>query len=147
MSLSQVRTYVRAALTGMTAHSFYEHKEATDINDIPRTKFQKAWQLTYGQVSSKELNDLFLDDSFQCTLKICYKANKHNTDEMDLSLDLAHDIRLELIKPSRSMIGTNIKNVICNSITPKVIDTNENLIEVSMDLTFRMLFKGDKTTV
>lgn len=147
MSLSQVRSYIRTALTGMVGHAFYEHKEATDLGDVPRNKFQKAWQLNYDQISSKELNDLFIDDSFSCTLKIYYKANKHNSDEMDLAIDLAHDVRLELIRPIASMSGTNIKNVICNSITPKVIDTNENMIEVAMALTFRMVFKGDRKIV
>jgi hypothetical protein len=141
VSISQVRTTFNALIASYDS-AIEEWKESFDLENIPRMKLNKSYIFEYGPISGQSMSDLVLDDNLSVVLKVYVKSDKNNKNEMDTIFDYCHRLRLKLIEPSASMVGINIKNIVCTSITPRVIETNSRVIEMTMNFNVRLIFKG-----
>ena len=140
MSLSQIRTFFRArAATALAGYK--EWKDAFDFENIDNANIHKLFHVEQVSYQSGPKQDQIIIDEADINIRIHKKANKNNTEELDSLLDAAHNFRLECINGAYH--GTNIKNVICNSITPEPVGDNSSVIRITINFTVFLYFNGD----
>lgn len=140
MSLSQVRTYFVTRIAALDSE-FEEHQDAFNQNNIGAYNFNKAYHIFYGQVSSGPLNHACTDDAVTASVALFFSGDRDPATALATAMDFAHTFRLACIKPENAMIGTNIKNVVLNSIVAEPLESNDNAIVVRLDFTVRMVFE------
>ena len=111
-----------------------------DVENIPRNIADLAYTIIFEDLDSQELNDLHTDDLFDVKIQIFAKGKRDSDAVENTIYDAAHTFRMEAIKPSRSMVGVNIKNVRLNSITREELDNNDNSIILVLNFSVRLIF-------
>ena len=139
MSISQVRTYFRTHIATVDAN-MKEWKNNFDEDSAPRRIHTKSYYLELGDMESDALSDHMTNDLLDANLYIFYKDQRYYMDNLDLAYDLAHSIRLELIKPQNAMTGTNIKNVILNTATPRPFEHSDNAVVLLLNFSVNLVF-------
>ena len=139
MSLSQVRTYFENAMTA-SVPTAKKWEGKFDLENIPRNAADAAYTIVFQDLDSQELNDLRTDDLFDVNIQMFFKGKRDSDSVEDTAYDTAHTFRLEAIKTTRAMIGTNIKNVRLNSIAREELDSNDNSIVLNLNFSVRMIF-------
>lgn len=147
MSLSQVRDYIQERML-VVEPDFTEWTQSLDVEtkNIPRTKLDKVYHLTYQPISSTIKVDRHVDDSFPILMSIFRIGGDTPVEVRDELLDVAHCIRMDLIDwrnigDFKIANDNQLDDVNVLSITPTQIDdTNDNTIRVDIEITARLLF-------
>lgn len=141
MSLSQVKPYFRTIIDTVDSE-LKEWTKRFDTKNIPKNIYNKSYVIKLGNLLSRPLNDLIVEDEFNVNIVLYYKAIRDYEAQKDAIYDKAHDIRIEAVKPINSMVGTNIKNIVLNEILLEEIDENDNSLILTMDFSVSLIFSG-----
>lgn len=139
MSLSQIRTYFNTRIAAVDS-TYFEWNLAFDPNNIPRNLKNRSYYIKIGQVSSGPLGDQFVQDQAAVTLQLYFNGQRDTQSLVDTAIDEAHDIRMECVSVANAMSGTNIKNVVCNSITSETLSGSDNSVIVTLEFSVRLVF-------
>jgi len=152
MSLSQVRTYFEQRLL-VVSPKRKQWKGALDVqanNNVPQTILDTSYHIKYDPVGGSTQNDRHIEDSFLTTLTIWKRGFKEPTDALDIVMDEASCIRLDVLKHLNmhnfnTGIGSeNLQDIVIVSVTPSEIDaSNDNTIEVQLIFNVRLFFGID----
>ena len=139
MSLSGIRTYLKTRINTVDS-DFKEHKDAFNDENIGRSKFNKAYHITYGGLDSGELKDLITDDIMNMTVKLFFKGFRDTQNALDDAMDKANTIRLDIVNRTNYVNQTNIKNVYLSNMTPESLDSNDNHIVITLNFIVRLAY-------
>ncbi len=142
MSLSQVRTYFQTIIAAVDS-DYREWVDAFNVENIPSSVFNKSRHYEIDQVSSGPLNDRAIVDDMSVNIRLFYSGFRDVATALATAIDGAHNFRTSAVSPSNAMSGTNIKNVVCNSIRPEPLESNDNKIKVTMNFTVELAFASD----
>ena len=136
---SDIKDYFRTV--SATADSdLVEWTGIFNLDNIPRNIKNKSYNLKITRVNSDSLNDLNILDNTEVTYTLFMRALRDCTSVRDSAIDLGHGVRVEAVKPINAMVGTNIKNVILNSMEIEEIDGDDNSIVLTMNFTVSLIF-------
>lgn len=143
MSLSQVRTYLQNRI-GEVDSDFREHDDAFNAENIPGVTWEKAYHIRYLPLISNATNDQKVQDNFPVTVQLFFNGYTETRDRLDTAMDLAHNVRLKTISPSKVYAEINISQVVCNNIIPDAIPTNDNKFIIELQFNFRLIFYNNQ---
>jgi hypothetical protein len=141
--INPIRSYFRARLAEVNT-SFTEWDDAFWNENIPRSVFDKAYHIALNSVSSGPLNHQIIRDMVAVTIRLLTSSNKDNQFDFDAAVDEAHSFRQNCVNPAKFTSQVNIKNVICQSITPSYLQNNDSAIIIEISFNVECVWKAIK---
>ena len=136
---SDIKDYIRTIIATVDS-DLVEWTGRFDLDNIPRNVRNKSYHINVDTINSEALNDLNIFDRVDITLTLFIRAARNEMLSRDNAIDLAHNIRLELVKPANAMVGSHIKNVILDKIEIEENSGDDNSIILPMDITMELIF-------
>ena len=132
--MREIREYIRAELRKIDG-MFAEHETGMKFNEIPKTKIDKLYRLTFGEFSTDPDGRNFLQDEGPVEIKLYRKIEKSAPGTYDNCIDLAKKIRSALIHP-KNWASTLISSVIPVNFGVTEYEGNQDILEIKLNLTF-----------
>lgn len=132
MALSDVKTYFRAQIASANP-LLREWKDGFNINNIPSTIYDKAYHLSYGQISGDELGAEHQGISVNFVVRLFFKGFRDVSSGIDVAVDVAESVIKQVQDPA-DRLGLEVKNVkfLDMSIEESFV-SNDNLILVTQN--------------
>jgi len=137
--ISDARDYIRARFSEEET-DLHEHLDAFNFENIPENLIDNAYHISLSLGSEVQLGNCFTEESITATVQVFKSTFNDEITTFDALMDTAHNIKLRAINPGL-WVGT-FKRVTVPSITASPIDTNDNIIRVTMEWDFKMVFSA-----
>ena len=148
MSLSQIRGYFNTQILA-TKPTYQEWLDAFNVENIPRPIIDRTYHIEIGTDSSTQ-GDVSIEDEVTVSVSIFKQAFNSPVTARDDLLDIAHCIRLALIKPLnveayKVANSGDIDTVTSSSITAiEIDDSNDNIVKAELIFNVRLYFCSTK---
>ena len=148
MSLSQIRSYFNTQVLA-TKPNFKEWLDAFNVENIPRTVIDRTYHIDIG-IDSSTQGDVSIEEDVTVIVSIFKQAFNTPVEARDSLLDVAHCLRLALIKPLNVEVykvanSGDIDAVTSASIVPSEIEeSNDNIVKVELTFNVRLFFCSTK---
>ena len=138
MSLSDVRSYFKSVIVDEVPAAV-EHKDAFNLENMHVNARDKMFHIIYQNNSNLDTNGDLITDEISVTVTMLFKGYRDTQATFDTTSDTAHNIKLRASKIANYTNG--IKRVVCDNILIEPMDdSNDNILQVSMEYTVRMDF-------
>lgn len=142
MIFSKVRTYINQSVLAVDP-TFKEWDDAFNFENIPSSRFQNAFYLSYS-VPSIDTNDSVRSHSVSADLKLFVKGFKKPQEALDNAMDTANLMANTIcsitnVEAFRTTDNFPIQAVTVNSIEPTPLDSNDNNMEININFTLLIL--------
>lgn len=136
---SGVRTFFQTVAQDL---GYRKHYDGFNIENIPGTKFDKAYHVEAFNFSSIPQNQSTLDLEGSVTVRLFFKAFRDVDDGIQKATNAADSYIAEVLGSERRLTNSSFKNIILNQIViePYAI-SNDNFVVCRMEFT-AILFKA-----
>ncbi|HEY9705630.1 MAG TPA: hypothetical protein V6C58_24540 [Allocoleopsis sp.] len=139
MSFRPVREYLKDRLLEVDS-DFEPYDEAFENDNLGDNNFDKRFQIFYQVDGATVSNQLTTQDEVTARVTLFFNGSRDSQEEFDSSMDIANVYRIQCLKVDKLRPYTHLKRVVCTSIVPEPLDTNDNMIKIILTFRISMIF-------
>jgi hypothetical protein len=142
--VNELKNYIREQLKA-TDSKFSEHDDAFNSDNIPETKLDKKYFMTYS-IATVE-NGTVMEETANFELQLFFKGLKKPLETLDKSMELANTFRLNLLNPLNiasynSTLGGDFSILGIDSVnqeSSELADSNDNSMIITIEFNMRFI--------
>jgi hypothetical protein len=139
MSFRPVREYLKDRLLEIDS-DFQVYDDAFENDSIGDNNFDKRFQIFYQVDSATVSNQLTTTDEVAARVTLFFDGGREAQESFDNAMDLANVYRIQCLKIDKLRQYVHLKRVVCTSIVPEPLDSNNNMIKVILNFRINMIF-------
>ncbi len=139
MSFRPVRQYLEDRLLEVD-QDFEVYDNAFENDNVGDNNFDKRYQIFYQVDNASVSNQLTTTDEVTARVTLFFDGGRETQEAFDSAMDLANIYRIQCLKIDKIRPYTHLKRVVCTSIIPEPLDSNDNSIKVLLTFRISMIF-------
>lgn len=139
MSFKPIRTFLEDRLLE-TDSDFEVFDQAFNNDNIGDADFNKRYHIFYGPVSASVSNQNTTQDNVTATVTLYFRGYRDTNESLDEAMDIANEYRINCLRVIYLKNQTHIKRVVCTSISPEQMQSNDLSFKVILTFNISMIF-------
>lgn len=130
MSLSDVRPFFRTRLDSL---GYKEWQDGFAFDNIPQTLLDGSYHIESGTISGSPVNQRTQSLEYGIVVRVFFRGFRDPAGAIDSAISASETILADILSTS-NRVGTDIKDVLVNSIVPTPLSgTNDNDVILEID--------------